>query len=140
MNNTETLDNESDHIMAEILLYSVKRQVLINAMIDSCVTEDFVDKVFSRKYNIRTTQANTRTEVYLADAPPNPMGPITHTAQVPMDISSHRELATFQAAKLPNNKVILGMPWLKQLSPQSDWGQGKITFESEPHSTWYLKA
>ena len=67
------------------------------------------------------------------------MGPITHTAKVPMDIGSHRELATFHVAKLPNHEVILGMPWLKQHSPRIDWGQGKITFESEWCTTWCLK-
>ena len=56
-----------------------------------------------------------------------------------MDIGSHRELAIFQVAKLPNHEVILGMPWLNQHSPQIDWGQGKITCESEWCTTWCLK-
>ena len=67
------------------------------------------------------------------------MGPITHTAKVPMDIGSHRELATIQEAKLPNHEVILGMPWLKQHSPRIDWGQGRITFENEECTSWCLK-
>ena len=131
LNNTETLDNENDHIMVQIRLHGTKRQVTINAMIDSGATEDFIDRGFCSKYDIRTTQAKTTREVSLADGRPSAMGPITHTAKVPMDIGSHRELATFQVAKLPNHEVILGMPWLKQHSPRIDWGQGKITFESE---------
>jgi len=125
--------------MVQIRLHGTKRQVTINAMIDSGATEDFIDKAFCSKYNIRTTQAKAIREVYLADGRPSAMGPITHTAKVPMDIGSHRELATFQVAKLPNHEVILGMPWLKQHSPQIDWGQGKITFESERCTTWCLK-
>jgi len=139
LNNTETLDNEDDHIMVQIRLHSTKRQVTINAMIDSGATEDFIDKEFCSKYNIRTTQAKTIREVYLAEGRPSAMGPITHTAKVPMDIGSHRELAIFQVAKLPNHEVILGMPWSKQHSPRIDWGQGKITFESERCTTWCLK-
>jgi len=117
LNNTETLDNENDHIMVQIRLHGTKRQVTINAMIDSGATEDFIDRGFCSKYDIRTTQAKTTREVSLADGRPSAMGPITHTAKVPMDIGSHRELATFQVAKLPNHEVILGMPWLKQHSP-----------------------
>jgi len=139
LNNTETLDNENDYIMVQIRLHSTKRQVTINAMIDSGATEDFIDKGFCSKYNIRTTQAKTKREVYLADGQPSAMGPITHTAKVPMDIGSHRELATFQVAKVPNHEVILGMPWLKQHSPRIDWGQGRITFERERCTTWCLK-
>jgi len=108
-------------------------------MIDSGATKDFIDKGFCSKYNIRTTQAKTIREVYLADGRPSAIGPITHTAKVPMDIGSHRELATFQVAKRRNDEVILGMPWLKQHSPRIDWGQGKITFESERCTTWCLK-
>jgi len=118
LNNTETLDNEIDHIMVQIRLHGMKRQVTINAMIDSGATEDFINKGFCSKYNIRTTQATKIREVYLADGRPSAMGPITHTAKVPMDIGSHRELATFQVAKLTNHEVILGMPWLKQHSPE----------------------
>jgi len=139
LNNTETLDNVNDHIMVQIPLHGTKRQVTINAMIDSGAIEDFIAKGFCSKYNIRTTQAKTTREVYLTDCQPSAMGPITHTAKVPMDIGSHRELATFQVAKLPNHEVILGMLWLKQHSPQIDWGQGKITFESERCTTWCLK-
>jgi len=139
LNNTEALNNENDHIMVTINLHGTIRQITINAMIDSGATEDFIDKGFCSKYNIRTKQAKTIREVYLADGRPSAMGPITHTAKVPMDIGSHRELAIFQVAKLPNHEVILGMPWLKQHSPRIDWGQGKITFESERCTTWCLK-
>jgi len=139
LNNTEALNNENDHIMVTIRLQGTTRQITINGMIDSGATEDFIDKGFCSKYNIRTTQAKTIREVYLADGRPSAMGPITHTAKVPMDIGSHRELAIFQVAKLPNHEVILGMPWLKQHSPRIDWGQGKITFESERCTTWCLK-
>jgi len=139
LNNMEALNNENDHIMVTIRLRGTTRQITINAMIDLGATEDFIDKEFCSKYNIRTTQAKTIREVYLADGRPSAMGPITHTAKVPMDIGSHRELATFQVAKLPNHEVILGMPWLKQHSPRIDWGQGKITFESERCTTWCLK-
>jgi len=139
LNNTEALNNENDHIMVTVRLHGTTRQITINAMINSGATEDFIDKVFCSKYNIRTTQAKTIREVYLADGRPSAMGRITHTAKVPMDIGSNREMATFQVAKLPNHEIILGMPWLKQHSPRIDWGQGKITFESERCTKWCLK-
>jgi len=139
LNNTEALNNEKDHIMVTIRLHGTTRQITINAIIDSGATEDFIDKGFCSKYNIRTKQAKTIREVYLADGRPSAMGPIAHTAKVPMDIGSHRELAIFPVPKLPNHEVILGMPWLKQHSPRIDCGQGKITFESESGTTWCLK-
>jgi len=95
LNNTEALNNENDHIMVTIRLHGTTRQITIKAMIDLGATEDFINKGFCSKYNIRTTQAKTIREVYLTDGRPSAMGPITHTAKVSMDIGSHRELAIF---------------------------------------------
>jgi len=131
LNNMEALNNENYHMMVTIKLHGTTRKITINAMIDSGATQEFIDKGFCSKYNIRTIRAKTIREVYLAEGRPSAMRPITHTAKVPMDISSHRELAIFQVAKLPKHEVILGMPWLKQHIPRIDWGQGKITFGSE---------
>jgi len=89
-------------------------------MIDSAATEDFIDTGFCSKYEIRTTQAKMTREIYLADGQLSAMGPITHIAKAPKHIGSHRELATFQVAKLPNDRVILGMPRLKQHSSRID--------------------
>jgi len=59
LNNTEALNNENDHIMVPIKLHGATRQITINAMIDSEATEDFIDKGWCSKYNIRTKQAKT---------------------------------------------------------------------------------
>ena len=61
--------------------------------------------------------------IYLADGKPSAMGPVTHMTklEVPMDISSHKELATFQLANLQNQDVILGMPWLREHNSTIDW-------------------
>jgi len=57
LNNTETLDNENDHIMVQIGVYGGIRHVTINAMNDSGATEDFFDKELFSKYGSRTTRA-----------------------------------------------------------------------------------
>jgi len=107
-------------------------------MIDSGATEDFIDQQFCHKYQMWTTKAKNPREIYLADGEPSSMGPVTHIATVPMDIGAHREITTFHVAKLQNHEAILGMPWLKNHNPRIDWGQGKITFDSEKCTTMCL--
>ena len=60
-----------------------------------------------------------------------PVNHVTHMARVPMDISHHRELASFQVANLQQHEVILGMPWLWGYNPTIDWKERKITVNSE---------
>ena len=57
--------------------------------------------------------------------------PITHTATVSIDIGTHREIVTFQVAKLKKHEAILGMPWLRKHNPRTDWTNDTITFDSD---------
>ena len=85
-------------------------------------------------------KAKNPWEIYLADGKPSAMGHVTHITKVPMDISSHRELATFQVANLQNHEVILGMPWLREHNPTIAWNNKRIRFNSERCTTWCLKS
>src|ERR1700759_5724678 len=125
----ETLENQNDHIMVKIHLHGEKETVTINAMIDSGATEDFIDQEVCNKHGIKMIRAKKPREIYLADGKPSAMGPVTHMTKVPMDISSHRELATLQVANLQNHEVILGMPWLRKHNPTIDWN------DKRSHST-----
>jgi len=109
-------------------------------MIDSGATEDFIDREVCNKHGIKMIKAKNPREIYLADGKPSAMGPVAHMTKVPMDISSHRELATFQVANLQNHEVILGVPWLKEHNPTIDWNDKRITFNSERCTTWWLKS
>src|ERR1700712_3710412 len=140
LHHTETLENNNDHIMVKIQLHGRKETVTINAMIDSGATEDFIDKEICNKHGIKMIKAKKPREIYLADGESSAMGPVTHMTKVPMDVSSHRELATCQVANLQNHEVILGMPWLRKHNPTIDWNYKKVTFNSERYTTWCLKS
>ena len=117
--------------MVKVHLHGEKEMVTINAMIDSGATEDFINPEVCNKHGIKTTKATNPREIYLADGKPSAMGLVTHMTKVPMDISSHRELATFQVANLQKHEVILGMLWLRKHNPTIDWHDKKITFSDE---------
>jgi len=126
--------------MVKVQLQGVKESITINAMIDSGATEDFIDEEVCKKHEIKMIKAKNPREVYLADGKPSAMGPVTHMTKVPMDISSHRAVATFQVANLQNHEVILGMPWLRQHNPTIDWNDKRITFNCAQFTPWYLKS
>ena len=140
LNYTDTLENDNDHIKGKIQLHGEKESVTINTMIDSGATEDFIDREVCNNHGIKMIKAKNPSEIYLADGKPRAMGPITHMTKVPMDISSHRELATFQVGNLQNHEVILGMPWLREHNPTIDWNDKRITFNSERCTTWCLES
>jgi len=126
--------------MVKIQLHGEKESVTINAMIDSGATEVFIDREVCNKHGSKMIKAKKPREIYLAEGKQSAMGPVTHMTKVPMDLSSHRELATFQVANLQNHEVILGMPWLREHNPTIDWNDKRITFNSERCTTWCLKS
>jgi len=140
LNYTETLEHDNDHIMVMIELHGEKESVTINAMIDLGATEDFIDQEVCNKHGIKMIKEKNPREIYLADGKPSAMGPVSHMTKVPMDISSYREVATFQVANLQNHVVILGMPWLREHNPTIDWNDKRITFNSERCTTWCLQS
>jgi len=140
LNYIESLKHDNDHIMVKLQLHSGKESVTINAMIHSRATEDFIDREVCNKHGIKMIKAKNPREIDLADGKPSPMGPVTHMTKVSMDISRHRELATFQVANLQNHEVILRMPWLREHNPTIDWNDTRIIFNSERCTTWCLKS
>jgi len=117
LNYTDTLEHDDDPIMVIIQLHGEKESVTINAMIDSGATEDFIDREVCNKHGIKMIKVKNPREIYLADGKPSALGPVTHMTKVPMDIGSHKELATLPVANLQNHEVILGIPWLKEHNP-----------------------
>ena len=117
--------------MIKVNLHGKCESVSINAMIDSGATEDFIDNTICEKHQNTTKVAEKPREIYLADGNLSEMGPITHIAEVPIEIGGHKELATLQVANLQNHEIILGMPWLKRHCPKIDWEEQKITFDSQ---------
>ena len=110
----------------------------MNAIIDSGATEDFIDKRICDKHQITTKAAERPQEIYLANRNLSEMGPITHIAEVPMEIGGQKELATLQVANLQNHEIIIGIQWLKGDNPRIDWEEQEITFDSERCITWCL--
>ena len=131
LNYTKILEHENEHIMVKVHLHGKKETVTINTMFDSGATEDFIDQEICNKHGIKMIKGTNPREIYLADGKPSAMRPVTHMTKVPMNISSHRELATFQVANFQNHEVILRMTLLRNHNPTIDWNDKKITFNDE---------
>lgn len=104
--------------MIKVNLHSRYESFIINAMIDSGATEYFIDHRICDMHQITTYFAVRPQEIYLIDGKLGVISSLTHMAEVLMQISGHRELATLQVTNLQNHKIILGMLWLKGHNPK----------------------
>ena len=66
LNYMETLEHEKDHIMVKVHLHRKKESVMINSMINSGATEDFIDQEVCNKHRIKMIKMTNPREIYLA--------------------------------------------------------------------------
>ena len=126
--------------MVKVQLHAEKETVILNAMVDSGATEDFIDCEVCKKPRIKMIKAKNPKEICLADGKPCALGPVTDMTEVPMDISSHREVTMFQVANLQHHEGFLGRLWLREQNPKMDWKEEKITFNSDRCTTSCLNS
>ena len=60
--------------MIKVTIHGEHGDVMINAMIDSRATEDFIDKTICDKHGILTILAENLREIYVADGKLSEMG------------------------------------------------------------------
>ena len=136
----ENLGKDNDYIMVKVQLHGERESVTIKAMIASGATEDLIDKELFNKHGIKMLRAKNPRENYLAERKPSTMGLVTHMTKVPIDISSHSQLATFHLANLQNHEVMLVMLRLREHNITIDWKDKTITFNSERCTSCCLKS
>ena len=117
--------------MIKLKLYKGEKRITTNAMVDSGVTEDFIDQQFCIQHQFPVRRLNQPRDIFVIDGKSSLVGPITHEATIAMDIGSHTEQIRFQVANLKKHEAILGMPWLKKHNPTIDWDKERISFNSE---------
>ena len=70
--------------------------------------------------------------LYNIDGTLNKAGTITHVARLWLQVGSFDELVEFLVTNISTEDVMLGIPWLREVNPQINWREGKITFNGEP--------
>ena len=104
----------------------------VAAMIDSGATGVFISAAFVRRNNVVTKPLKHPIVLYNIDGTLNKAGTITHVARLRLQVGSFDELVEFLVTNISTEDVILGIPWLREVNPQINWREGKITFNGEP--------
>ncbi len=65
------------------------------------------------------------------DGTHNEMGKIRYKTKICYNLKRNQFEDWFYITKLGNQKVILGLPWLKQVNPDIDWSIGTVSFPEE---------
>ena len=109
-----------------------RRQVTVNALLDSGCTGSCIDEDFVRQNDIRTRKTALPIPVYNADGSANANGSITEFVDIAMSIGDHREQIALAVAKLGSAPLFIGHEWLRFHNPSIDWGTSTVVFDRCP--------
>ncbi len=102
-------------------------QHLVQAMIDSGATGNFLDLSFAKELGIPTQLLPHPQAVTALDGRPLKPGRVTEASQsLRLTIHQHQQEETFYLIDSPKYPVILGHPWLCRHNPWIDWSAGTI--------------
>jgi len=95
--------------------------VMVKALLDSSVTEIFMDKKTAARHGFRLQKLERSITIRNVDGTNNSGGAITHQVECNMFYKGHIERMRMDVCDLGKIEVILGMPWLVAYNPEINW-------------------
>jgi len=96
------------------------------ALIDSGVTENFINYRTVTKLRLGVTKLPQQWKIYNVDGTENQAGLIKHCVHLYIKYGGQQKQAKFFITNLGKEQAILGYPWLKEFNPEINWRDGKL--------------
>ena len=110
-------------------------QVGTTALIDSGAEGLFINKVFACYMGIELKTLMKPIKVFNVDGTWNKTGYITEYCDVDLKIHCRTRSQRLLATGLGQQKVIVGLPWLRDENPDIDWRKGTLRWRNKPETS-----
>jgi len=97
------------------------KKVETKALIDCGARGRFIDQNFIRRVGLKTTRLKFPLPAYNVDGTLNKTGTIRHYVKLPLWIGGRTRNEVLLVSGLGKNKIILGIPWLRDNNPDINW-------------------
>ena len=126
---TASLNNNS--IFIPMTVTQKERNVETQALLDSGAQGEFMDEEYAKELKVVVKPLTTPIKVRNADGTKNQSGEIKSYTWIKTRIGGEPLEIRFLITKLPDSKLILGLPWLKEHNPDINWETGQIKIDPE---------
>jgi hypothetical protein len=118
-------------LYAQIATFDGTQSVETKALIDSGAQGLFIDKDFVIENNFPTLPLRQPIIAMNVDGTRNKRGEITHYTVIELTIQGHQFKERCLVTGLGKDHLILGLPWLRRVNPDIDWGSGTCKIRKE---------
>jgi transposase InsO family protein len=108
----------------------------MKALLDSGAQANYVSGEAVLRAGLQPSLKECSYELHVANGEQMPQESlIRHEVLTTLDIQGYQWKGCLDVFGLAAHDVILGLPWLKEINPQIDWGKGSISFASRKDTT-----
>lgn len=92
----------------------------------------FIDMDYVKEQWLNTRKLSCPIPVNNVNGTLNEASPIKEIVDVILHYETHTEQAKFAVTRLGGQKILLGLPWLKEHNPEIDWAAGEVKMSRCP--------
>jgi Retroviral aspartyl protease len=108
-----------------------KKIVKTTTLLNTGAEEKFIDQNFVQNQKIETKELKYPIEVFNVNGTLNKQGTITKYTQLDLTINGQTQTHNLLVTGLGKQKIILGYPWFKQTSPDINWKECTLTWQTK---------
>ena len=132
-------DSNALSLFIDILPNEKDETIETKTLLDCGARGIFLDQNFAWKHNLRTTKLKQLIRARNVDGTDNKQGTIRYYTDLNIKIGDQTFLERFYITGLGNQKIILGLPWLRKHNPEIDWEKGTVTWRNSERSKDLVK-
>jgi hypothetical protein len=119
-------NNNMNAVYAKFDLYTFKGKAEEVALLDSGVTENFMDHRNVTRLGLGAKKLEQTRSLRNIDGTHNKAGTVTHYTDLLVSLGDKQERVRFYITDLGSDRVIFGYPWFTKFNPTVDWQNKEI--------------
>jgi hypothetical protein len=99
-------------------------------LVDSGAGGIFIDQNYAQKHGFNLTKLEYPITARNVDGTKNKQGTIRYYMDLDIQVNSKTNTEQFLITGLGNQKIILGLPWLREHNPEINWKEGTLQWRT----------
>jgi plasmid maintenance system antidote protein VapI len=103
-----------------------KEPIKTEPFVDSGTGGIFMDQNYAQKHRFNLTKLEYLITAQNVDGTKNKQGTICYYTDLDLQVNGKTNMERFLITRLGNQKIILGLPWLRENNPEINWKEGTL--------------
>jgi hypothetical protein len=123
-------DNNNSFCTKANITTPEKEPIETEPLVNSGAGGIFMDQNYAQKHRFNLTKLEYLITAQNMDGTENKQGTIRYHMDLDLQVISKTNMEWFLITGLGNQKIILGLPWLREYNPEINWKEGTLQWRT----------